>query len=363
MTWRALSISPYSAERAVDKYGKDGVDPVQHCGVRTSRFKGVCWDDQHGKWRAMRKGTWLGYHATEAAAALACDNYVKDGVAPVKKPGSSQFMGASLDKRSGKWKATCKRTHLGYHAKEEAAAQACDSYVKDGVDPVKDRRNRQFKGVCGTAHRGNNAAVPAAAALHNMAAAAHTHAGIGAKRSRRADTPTTPAPPQRKKLRLDEAETGGGGGAASGGVTGGGVAGGRVTRGGLASGGMTGGGVASGGVTGGGVASVGLTGGTVASGGLTGGGAASGGVMGGVAASGVVTGGGAASGGMIGGRVASGGVTGGRMASTSTGAAAGAWAAAAAAAQAQHPLWWKFASAESRLDLTKAKAEAALLNA
>jgi hypothetical protein len=237
------------------------------------------------------------------------------------------------DKSRGKWqaKSSSKGKHLGYHATEEAAAQAYDNYADDGVDPVK-RRSSQFKVVCGSTHRGNNAAAPAALTPLYMVAPAYTHAGVGSKRSRRserADARTTPAPPQRKKMRLDGGVTGCGGGVASGGVTGGGAASGGVTVGGAASGGVTGAGASSGSVTGGG------------------------------AASGGVTCGGAAGGGLTRGRAASGGVTGGGVASTSAGAAAGAWAAAAAAAQRQHPLWWKFASAEARNDLTKAKAEVA----
>jgi len=45
----------------------------------TSEFKGVFWIKSAGKWRAEYKGTYLGYHTTEEAAAQAYDNYVKDG--------------------------------------------------------------------------------------------------------------------------------------------------------------------------------------------------------------------------------------------------------------------------------------------
>jgi hypothetical protein len=37
--------------------------------VRTSQFKGVCWNKSSGKWYATRKGKSLGYHASEEAAA------------------------------------------------------------------------------------------------------------------------------------------------------------------------------------------------------------------------------------------------------------------------------------------------------
>ena len=345
------------------RYAKDGVDPVQHregnasggTAIReavpvtrrpgSSRFKGVTWNKGGGKWQAVCSRKFLGFHATEEAAAQAYNKYDEDGVTPVAKRCSSQFKGVCWNKHRGNWLAGCKGKNLGCHATEEAAAQPYDNYVEDGDDPVK-RRSSQFKGVCWNkrsgkwlakckerhlgyhateeasaraynteaerigrvddADDGNKGAAPAALPLLNTAAPAPTHAGADSKRSRRADAPTTPAHLRRKKMRLD-----------------GGVTGGRA-----ASGGVTGGRTASRGVAGGGAASRCVTGGGVASGGVTGGGAASG------------------------------GVTGGRVS-----AAAGAWAAAAAAAQGQHPLWWKFASPESRLDLPKAKAEAAKLNA
>ena len=37
----------------------------------SSRFRGVCWSKAEHKWTAKRKSKWLGYHATEEAAARA----------------------------------------------------------------------------------------------------------------------------------------------------------------------------------------------------------------------------------------------------------------------------------------------------
>jgi hypothetical protein len=64
----------------------------------TSQFKGVSWDkSQGGRWAAICKGKRLGYHATEEAAAQAYDNYVKDGIVAVthREPASSQFQGVT----------------------------------------------------------------------------------------------------------------------------------------------------------------------------------------------------------------------------------------------------------------------------
>ena len=55
----------------------------------------------------------------------AYDNYVKDGVVPLlRRQGTSRFKGVFWDKHRGKWKAQCKGSNLGCHAAEEAAAQA-----------------------------------------------------------------------------------------------------------------------------------------------------------------------------------------------------------------------------------------------
>jgi len=55
----------------------------------------------------------------------------------------------------------------------------------------------------GDADDGDDPAAPAALALLSLAACGvHTHGGAGSKR-KRAGAPTTPAPPQTKKMRLD----------------------------------------------------------------------------------------------------------------------------------------------------------------
>ena len=123
-----------AAVQAYDNYVKDGVDPVTHRGPTSSQFKGVTWKKSEGKWRAQCMGKCLGHHATEEAAARAYNNYVEDGIAPVKhREGTfSQFKGVSWDTRRGKWLARCKGKCIGYHATEEAAAQACAN-VNNGV--------------------------------------------------------------------------------------------------------------------------------------------------------------------------------------------------------------------------------------
>ena len=70
-----------------------------------------------GKWGATCKKKPLGLHTTEEAAAQAYDDYVKDGVLPVMR-GSSQFKGVGWSKREGRWTAQCKLKYLGYHATE-----------------------------------------------------------------------------------------------------------------------------------------------------------------------------------------------------------------------------------------------------
>jgi len=67
-----------AAVQAYNNYAKDGFDTVKR-REGTSKFKGVCWAKANGKWTAKCKGQYLGYHATEEAAAQACDNYAKVG--------------------------------------------------------------------------------------------------------------------------------------------------------------------------------------------------------------------------------------------------------------------------------------------
>jgi hypothetical protein len=127
------------------------VYPITH-GDGTSRFKGVCWEKGRGKWRASCKGVYLGNHATKEVAARAYINYAKDGVVPEKRrerTSPSEIKGVCWHKRAGKWAANCEGKHLEYHTMEEAAAHAYNDYVEDGVDPVKRREGKssQFKGV------------------------------------------------------------------------------------------------------------------------------------------------------------------------------------------------------------------------
>jgi len=137
----------HAAAQAIDKYAGDGVDPVKHRaltsqrrGDPTSQSKGVHWHKHIGKWVAKCKRKHLGYHATEEAAALAYTNYVEDGVDPVKRRNCvSQSTGVTWHKGSKKWEAKCKGKYLGLHATEEAAAQAYANYVKDGAVPVQRR--------------------------------------------------------------------------------------------------------------------------------------------------------------------------------------------------------------------------------
>jgi len=162
-------------------------------------IKGVFWSKQSGKWRAECKRTTLGYHATEEAAARAYDDYVKDGVVPEKlgnPKSTSQFKGVGWSKSAGKWKAICKGKHLGYHATEEAAAQAYNTEAEriGGVD-------LNVIPPAGDADDGDNTAAPAALALLSMFASAPTHANSAG--SKRAGAPTAPAPRQRKMMRLD----------------------------------------------------------------------------------------------------------------------------------------------------------------
>ena len=57
--------------QAYSKYLKDGIVSVQHREGSTSRFVGVHWDKHAKKWTAKCKGTYLGVHTAEEAAARA----------------------------------------------------------------------------------------------------------------------------------------------------------------------------------------------------------------------------------------------------------------------------------------------------
>jgi len=156
--WQAKSNGRYlglhateeEAARAVDNYVKHGTVPEPKTG--SSRFKGATWNESHNKWRADSDGKYLGFHATEVAAAQAVDDYAKHGTVPGSKAsggwGSSQFKGVSWNTSKSKWQARCnKGKSLGYHATEEEAARAVDDYVKHGTVP-ESTRSSQFKGVC-----------------------------------------------------------------------------------------------------------------------------------------------------------------------------------------------------------------------
>jgi phage terminase large subunit-like protein len=95
---------------------------VKHRGVRSSQLKGVSWEKGRGKWQARCERRHLGYHATEEAAARAYDTYVKDGNSgPVlhRAATSSQFKGVSWEKRKRKWEARQGLTLVHFSAELE----------------------------------------------------------------------------------------------------------------------------------------------------------------------------------------------------------------------------------------------------
>ncbi len=93
-----------------------------------------------------------------------------------------------------------KGTSLGHFATEEAARQAYNT------EDARVARINIISNVVPPVRRvdadGNNNT--AAMALLGLFASAHTHAGAGSKRG---SAPTTPALPQRKKMRLDPLDT------------------------------------------------------------------------------------------------------------------------------------------------------------
>jgi len=188
-----------AAAKALDNYVRDGIVPVWHRdGTSTSQFKGVCWNKNKGKWTASYKGKHLGIHATEEGAAQAYEQHVQNGVAPTtlrEGTSSSRFKGVYWMKGQGKWKATCKKKYLGCHATQEAAARAYNTEAERiGLVDVN------VTPPVGDTDDGNDTA--ALALLGLAATSAQKHAGAGSKR---AGALTTPAPPQRKKTRLDTA--------------------------------------------------------------------------------------------------------------------------------------------------------------
>jgi len=175
------------AARAVSKYREDGIDPAQHREASTSQFKGVSWDKSMLKWRAECKGARLGCHATEEDAAHALNKFIKDGIDRVdhREARTSQFAGVSWAKSASKWRAKCKGTRLGYHATEEGAVRAYNKYLEDGSVPVKHRdatntshftgvcrqkKNRKWKARCKKRHMGYHATEEAAAKAYNIEA-------------------------------------------------------------------------------------------------------------------------------------------------------------------------------------------------
>jgi hypothetical protein len=241
-------VTEEGAAWAYDNCSTDGVVPVPVPQLSSSQFKGVSWHKQTGKWTAQCDGNCLGYHAAEEAAAQAYNDYVKDGVVPVnlRRTITSQFKGVSWAKLGGKWVARCKSTTLGYRATEEAAAQAYKDYVKNGVNPVPRREgtsqcmgvswgksNGKWKAQCKRTYLGCHATEEAAARAYNIeaerfglplnvippagdtddgsniaaaalvlpspAALVRAHGGAGSKRG----APRTPAALPTKAMRLD----------------------------------------------------------------------------------------------------------------------------------------------------------------
>jgi hypothetical protein len=156
-----------AAAQAIANYAEDGVDLVKRHGERTSQSKGVSWHKLSGKWTAAFKGRHLGLHATEEAAALAYTNYVKDGVDPVtRRDRTSQFKGVNWHKHRGKWWAKCKGKSLGYHATEEAAAQAYNIEAQRiGITVRND-----IPPECTTGGARGSASTPATAATNGLSA-------------------------------------------------------------------------------------------------------------------------------------------------------------------------------------------------
>mmetsp|Transcript_30452 Transcript_30452/g.61987 ORF Transcript_30452/g.61987 Transcript_30452/m.61987 type:complete len:462 (+) Transcript_30452:123-1508(+) len=108
-----------------------------------SKFVGVQWDEQKGKWRAQVScgRTFLGYHDSEEAAARTYDekacqlgrkvNFPEDGQAQATKEREqsvSKFVGVRWHKKKGKWSARIKQfgSILGYYESEEEAARVYD---------------------------------------------------------------------------------------------------------------------------------------------------------------------------------------------------------------------------------------------
>ena len=127
------------AARAVNAYLETGIKPPRVKGIRTSDFRGVCWDKTNKKWRALivekGKKVYLGYHANEEDAAKAVTAYVENGTVPTynRERGTSAFKGVYYDKAKKKFLSQLrvggKRVYLGWHVKETDAAKAVTDYL------------------------------------------------------------------------------------------------------------------------------------------------------------------------------------------------------------------------------------------
>ena len=139
-------------QQVEDEAGVDLVFRQRVCAgpAGSYQFKGVTWHNNSSKWMARYQGKHLGLHTTEVGAARAYSKYLEDGIDPVEhRANTSRFAGVSWHKYKRKWAAQCKGKHLGRHATEEAAAQAYNKYLEDGIDPVDHREasTSQFTGV------------------------------------------------------------------------------------------------------------------------------------------------------------------------------------------------------------------------
>ena len=184
-----------AAERAYSKYLEDDINPVEHRGASSSQFAGVSWNKSASKWQARCKKIYLGFHATEEDAARAYNKYRKDGIDPMehRESDTSQFMGVCWNKSRNKWKPQCSRTYLGYHATEKAAALAYNVEAQ--------RLGRPLNVIPPTGASGAGVGPRAGASGGDgMGAGAGAGAGGGAGPKRAAPkTPATPATSMKPK--------------------------------------------------------------------------------------------------------------------------------------------------------------------
>ena len=132
-----------------------------------SKYRGVCWDKQVGKYKARAmiegKSKNLGHYESEECAAQAYDDFARAHYAPgtavnfpgegeeqavARGPGSehkgeargpSKYRGVCWNKQKGKYEANGsfegKQKNLGYYESEECAAQAYDNFVRSHYAP------------------------------------------------------------------------------------------------------------------------------------------------------------------------------------------------------------------------------------